>query len=158
MEDFMSVYSKVFTATPTLDTSAYIAGDRLGSIVEIENFFQHYAGKARLISVVALDQAKQKAAFDIYFFNASPTVASADNAPLDITDAEMTAKCIGRVSVATGDYGTDLAANSEATKYGLDLMLQAGADSKSLFILLRSAGTPTYAATSLTLKLGVLQG
>lgn len=153
----MATYAKVFTFSPTLDTNAYASGDRLGSIVTISNFFQNQGGKCRLLSVVALDQAKQKAAFDIYFFNASPTVASADNAALDITDAEMTAKCIGRISIATGDYGTDLSANSEATKQGIDLLLQGASDSKDLYVLLRSAGSPTYAASSLSIRLGVLQ-
>lgn len=154
------MYSKLFSVQPTLDTSAYATGDYMGSIVTVTDFFRNVGGVNHLNSIVVVDEAKQKAQFDILFFDSLPTVASADNAAIDIADAEMR-KCIGYVSVLTADYTTDLAANSLATKSGLNLVLKGAAPSvgatKHLYVVLISRGSPTYAAASLTIKLGAVQ-
>lgn len=92
------------TVQPTLDTSAYASGDRLGSIHTITNAFREFhrpfgqttpgvptialGGNNILAEITIIDQAKQSAAIDILFFDKSPTVASADNAAIDISDAE----------------------------------------------------------------------
>lgn len=154
------MYYKVISFTPTLDTNAYATGDRMGSITEVTDFWRNVGGVNILKSIAILDTAKQKVAFDIFFFNSQPTVASADNAAIDISDAEM-AKCIGHVSIATTDYCTDLAANSFATKSDINLVLKGAAPTtgavKHLYAVLVSRGAPTYTASALTIQLGVEQ-
>jgi hypothetical protein len=147
---------QLLTVIPTLDTSAYATGDYIAK-VECAGFFSGLGRAAILQSLVIVDQAKQKAALDILFFNADPTVASAVNAAIDITDAEMIAKCIGSLSVVTGDYITDLAASSLATQKNLNLLLDASDTSQSLWLVLVSRGSPTYAASSLSIKLGAVR-
>lgn len=131
------------SGTPTLDTSAYADGDRMGSIVELD--VKNDA--VTLLNVEVLDKADQGANFDILFFKSSPTVASSDNAALSITDSEAE-KCLGVVSIETWK---DLGGNQMgyARNVGLGLMPESGG---KLYMLLQSRGTPTYAAASLTLR------
>jgi hypothetical protein len=154
-----NMFPQVFTVTPEIDATALAAADRLDTAVtEVQNFFADKGKSATLLSLVVTDKAKQKIAFDIYLFNALPTVNSAANAPLDIADAEMDAKCIGRISVASGDYGTDLANSSEATKANIQMLLKGSETSKSLWLVLATRGTPTYGVTdALTFKFGVIR-
>lgn len=142
------------TVTPTLDTSAYASGDYMAK-GSIAGALEKNSGIAKLVSLQVLDEAKQKVAFDILFFDADPTVASAVNAAIDISDAEM-AKYLGFVAVAAGDYLTDLAGSSIATKSNIQLMLEGSesSPSTSLYYVLVTRGAPTYAASSLKIKFG----
>ena len=73
---------------------------------------------------------------------------NAGDAAADISDADMTDKCIGVVNVATGDYHA-LNANSVADTTYDKAIKSPGA---TVYALIVSAGSPTYAATSLRLK------
>jgi len=134
-------------ATPTLDTSAYASGDRVGSLMTLTGVGEAGAGCV-LDKVVIVDSAKQSSALKIFLFNAAPTLVGADNAAADISDADMTDKCIGVVNVATGDYHA-LNANSVADTTYDKAIKSPGA---TVYALIVSAGSPTYAATSLRLK------
>ena len=137
----------VAEATPTLDTNIYASGDHMGTLMTLQGVGEAGAG-CRLDKVVIVDAAKQSAAFKILLFNAAPTITSVDNAAADISDAEMAAKCIGVVSVVAGDY-TALNVNSVADTTYNKVIKSPGA---TLYALCVSAGTPTYAAASLTFK------
>lgn len=148
---------RIFTLTPVLDTSAYASGDRLGSIVKLQDVFQPSGGAAILHSLVVLDQATQSQSLDVLFFSQLPTVASADNAAIDIADAQAQ-KIVGEVSVITTDYKAT-ASNSTATIKGIDLMVQSVVSTDNAFgrdlwmLLVCRSGTPTYAVGSLVLQL-----
>ena len=142
--------------TPTLDTSVYADGDQLGDLATLDNAFDSDKDTGSLLSVTIVDKAKQNADLDLLFFNGEPTLVSADNAALDISDADMADKFLGRVSVAASDY-SELNASSVATKLGVGLFLGAKARSEKLYVVLQSRATPTYAADSLVVKLGVIQ-
>lgn len=143
----------VVEVTPTLDTNAYADGDHLGTLSTI----YPYAGETRgqgysvLKAVSIVDQAKQSAEVHLHFFDQSPTIASSDNAALNITDAEMIDKHLGKVTVAAADY-ENLSASSVATKE-VFLPVRPGADDGKVFLQLQSGGSPTYAASSLKLRL-----
>lgn len=152
--------SKIASVTPTLDTSAYASGDRVGTVMEFTNAMDDASGTGTVVSLVILDKAAQGSALTLLLFNDSPTVASADNAALDISDAEM-AKCIGAIPIATGDYVTT-ASNSIATVRGINLLIGSTKSAtnltgKSIFGLLKSGGSPTYAASSLIVNLCIKQ-
>jgi hypothetical protein len=152
----ISTNSKIVEVTPTLDTSAYASGDRLGSLMTLSDVVRHQGMEAVLLDVVVLDKVKQSQAIDIYFFRESPTIASADNAAIDISDAEME-KCIGRVSIATTDYSA-LANCSEASPAPFNRLLGAIEGKTSIYALaVCRSGTPTYAASSLVFKFKFLQ-
>lgn len=148
---------RLLVITPTLTTSAYADGDQMGGVLTLTSAVDATADTATLISVQVVDKAKQSAPFDILFFNASPTLASTDNAALSVSDTEMVQKFIGRVSVDSADY-SDTAQSSDATVLGVGLYLQAAAGSSDLYAVLQCRGTPTYgAAADLVVKLGILQ-
>lgn len=98
----------------------------------------------RQISVV--DKAKQSVAITVLLFDALPTVASSNNAAIDITDAEMADKALASVSVAAGDY-VALANSSLATK-ATTTPVKAAAESSTLYAVALTTGTPTYGSTS----------
>ena len=150
-------YSNVVQVVPTLDTSAYASGDRLGSIQTIPFASRIEDGYGGLIlhSIEILDQAKQSAAIDILFFNASPTVASADNAAIDITDAEMLAKFIGVVSIS--ETYVALANSSVVSKTGISLILEPAAGVNAIYAVPVIRAAATYAAGSLKFHYGFLQ-
>jgi hypothetical protein len=149
--------ARLISTTPTIGTGAYADGNHLGAVKEVTNAFDADGDTATLLSVQIVDKAAQAAALDILFFNAEPTLTSTDGTALNISDAEMTSKFMGRVSVAATDY-TTVTSCSEATVLGLGLLLQAAAGTNKLYYLLRSRGAPTYGATdALVVKLGLLQ-
>lgn len=154
--------SKNVSATPVIQAAAYASGDQLGAIFELPNALDDSSGTGGILSVTVVDKAKQKAAFDLLLFSAKPTVVSADNAPLDISDADMADKFIGKVSVVIADY-SDLANCSVASVTQVALLLNAVKDQnnlggRSLWAILQCRGTPTYTSTSdLVLKIGVIQ-
>lgn len=164
----------VISVTPTLDTNAYTTGDRFGAIQTLTNVFrkihrsldpvtattsdfQPKSGKVILQSVFILDKAKQSVPFDILFFDRLPTVASADNAAIDISDTEME-KCIGSVTIDS-DY-VALASNSVTTlrpPVSLLLKQSASATDNNLYavVIIRASGT--FAASDVTFKYGFFQ-
>lgn len=149
--------AKLVVAVPTLDTNIYASGDGMGPAVKLKDALDDSGDTGRLVSVAVVDAIKQKKAFDILLFNAEPTIASADNAALDIADAEMVSKFLGRVVVATADY-TDISASSFVMIQSLNILVQAADGSSDLWAVLVSRDTPTYTgATNLTLKLGFIQ-
>jgi hypothetical protein len=149
--------SKIVEVTPTLDTNAYASGDRLGSVMTISGAVRRTGLEAFLCDVVVVDKAKQSQSIDILFFKSSPTVASSDNAAIDISDAEMGDKFIGRVSVLTTDY-TALANNSEASPAPYNRLLSADEGKTDIYALaVCRSGTPTYAANSLVFKFKFIQ-
>jgi len=145
--------------TPVLDTNAYAAGDRVGSIMTFTPAHMDKGGYFSVTDVFVVDQALQSVALNFWMFDALPVVASADNAALDITDAEMIAKAIGYAALATGDYvatASNSLGQSQTPGYTLrGHRLKKGAGQvpggKSLFVVMEAGAlaTPTYAAGSL---------
>lgn len=166
----------VIAVTPTLDTSAYASGDRLGSIQTITGAFRQMyrpfdqpnqalnstsitqvGGKVILQSITIIDQAKQSQPIDILFFSELPTVASADGSPIDISDSELTAKCVGVVSVDASYVA--LSANSLVSQRNLGFILKqsATATNQNLYAVCVIRGSATYAADSLKFLYGFMQ-
>lgn len=142
--------------TPTLlGGLAYTANDQVGAVNTLENAVADTKGSVELESVVVVDKAKAKQALDIFFFDEAPTLVSADNTEFELLDSEML-KCIGVVSIAAGDYA-DSKNSAIACKRDISLILQAARKSKSLYCVLVTRGTPTYAVGDLSVKLGLLQ-
>lgn len=155
---------QLVTMTPVTDTSIYASGDQVGTgATELTHAVRNPSNLCTLESISIVDKSKQKAALDILFFSSEPTIASANNAPLDITDAELAAKYIGKVSIAAADYG-DLANSAVASVKAIGLVLRnkkantQDPDKKSIWAVICSRGTPTYtSASDLVLQLGFYQ-
>jgi hypothetical protein len=142
-------------ATPVIDTAIYASGDRVGSVMTFTDAADGPYQGGRVKGVRIYDAAVQKSVLNLWLFKNTPTVASADNAALDITDPNMVAADpIGFVPIAAADY-VDTASNAVAFKYltepGLPFMAgstAAGGGTGVIYGLLESGGTPTYGATN----------
>jgi hypothetical protein len=141
---------KTVTVTPTLDTSIYASGDRMGSVMTLSGVAMEDGGSVTLDGISIVDTDKQDAAFDVWLFNASPTLISADNAAISLLDSEMTSKAVGWQVLAASDY-KDAASSSIAYKGNLNAPLKVKSGTKNLYALLVSRGTPTYNASALSL-------
>lgn len=136
------------SVTPTLDTSIYASGDRLGSVMTIQDPSFKPGLTYMLDEVVIVDGSKQSVAIDIMIFSDLPTVASADNAAIDISAAEM-AKFQSSVSLLNTSYKA-LASVSYVTGSNLGIAVKSAGRALYALMVVRS-GTPTYTASALTL-------
>lgn len=156
--------AQLVTLIPVTDTSIYADGDQIGlGASEVTNCLRAPWCLATLESVTIIDKAKQKSKLDIHFFSAAPTLANVNNAAPDITDANAIATYLGRIAVLDTDY-VDFANQSVASKLALGLVVAGkklntqDKDTKSLYAIVVSRGTPTYtAAADLMIKIGVYQ-
>jgi hypothetical protein len=139
---------------PTLDTNAYSANDRLGSIQTLTGMGPAGFQGAILESVTVVDRDGQSPVMTILFFDSLPTVASADNAALQIADAQLS-KCIGHVSIASGDWITATDANvaSKVVSPGLPLTPSPNGVRQTVYAVVKlTSGTPTFTAAGLTFR------
>lgn len=142
-------------ATPTLDTNAYATGDYMG-LVEISGALSCRDAGAVLQSISVIDKSDQAGALDIAFFSRLPTIASAANAAISMTDANA-AYYIGHVSIASADY-LDFVDNRVANAKNIGLGVynnetDSGGNSRtSIWAVLISRDAKTYAASGITLR------
>jgi hypothetical protein len=145
----------VLKIVPTVTaSSAYAAGNAVGAVQTLPILSTN--GTGILESLIILDKSNQKAAYDIFIFDANPTNATiTDKSAFAFSSDDL--KVIARVSVASGDYAT---VNSEAVavKSGLGIALKAAAGGTTLYAAVVTSGTPTFAsASALQFVWGVLQ-
>lgn len=94
------------SATPTIATSGYVAGDRVGSLMTFSNAALATARMTQIVQArLTCRTATAKNDLNLWLFETSPTIASADNAALDITGANLeSANLIGVVQFLASDY------------------------------------------------------
>jgi hypothetical protein len=111
-------------------------------------------GTGILESIIVLDRANQKAALDIFIFDADPTAATlADKTAFVFSTDDL--KVIAHVSVAASDYVT---VNSKAVAHESSLGIALKASGTTLWAAVVTSGTPTYAATTdVQVTFGILQ-
>lgn len=142
----------VLDLTLSLDTSAYADNDVLAAPQEVTGFFRVSGGRARLQSVVLLDEDDQGQDIDLIFLNADGSLG-AENAAFGPTDA-VARTVVGTLSIVAADYCD--AGNSMIASGEVNMLMEAAAASTSVWVgaVVRS-GTPTYTASGIRLKLGV---
>lgn len=155
----IGAYSTVLTATPAVDTSAYSAGDLIGT-AEIALPLAVRGDGLRPASgiiqaVIITDLADQSASIDVYFFDRELTNTTfTDNNPFDPSDIDLLT-LIGVASL-TSHRSLNDNSNSQLLNIGLPFVLPA--TSHTLYVVLVSIGTPTFGTTSdLTLRVAILQ-
>lgn len=140
---------KVIPATPTITANSYVTGDRLGSIMTltdvVRNDLNIGAGTCRLESIHIIDKAAQSPVIDIWFFNALPTIASADRTAFDLTDANALLS-IGAVSIgASWSNSTSNGVNIGNGNLGKIMQISTGTNIYAVAIMRSSA---TFASTT----------
>lgn len=104
------------------------------------------SGGAELGTLTVVDKAKVKHDLHIMFFDRAVTLASADNAAVDVADAQMALGYIGTVAVAEADYTTVLASSTSATKLPAFFFNTAGGKHLYYLLVCRDSGGCDYGA------------
>jgi hypothetical protein len=142
--------------TLSLDTSPYASGDLLADTQVVTSAIRLINGRARLQSVLIIDEDDQGVAFDLYFLSANNTMGTENSAP-SISDANAR-DILCRVPIATGDY-YDLGGVRIADVHGLNRIIKAASGTTSIYVAaVNGSGTPTYTASGLKLRIGIEQG
>ncbi len=140
--------------TLSLDTSAYGSGDLIADTQAVASAVYQNNAKGVIQSVTVVDEDDQKAAIDIYFLSANNTLGTENSAP-SISDANAR-DILGFVSVAAADY-KDLGGVSVACKTGVGIVVKPATDTTTIYVaVVSNASTPTYTASGVKLRIGVL--
>ena len=166
MADPIRKLAKVLTLNPVVTTSAYSAGNQVGALLTVKDFFESLSGVSELISIEISDNSNQKAAFSLVIFGAKPAGTFADATAFAPSAADL--KLISAIiAIPSANYTTFNASNAAGQVSNIRAKIQAalatqqiGPNSiaKNAYIALVTSGTPTYAvSTDLQLKLGIEQ-
>jgi len=142
----------VFEIGVSVDQAIFASGDLMSAVFEIPQATMDN-GTSTLLSVVAIDYDDQGGDFDLIFFDQHPGAVGALNAAVALTDAQAAMVC-GFAQV-TNEY-SDLGNNQVATVNGIGLAMHPR-NGTSLWVLLVSRDTKTYAGGYITLKIGLLR-
>ncbi len=150
----MAQQGRVFDFTPVLDTNILADGDVFFVAKELPNFFPTIDGDMALHSIMVLDGDDQNIAFDLVFSRATITLGTL-NAAVSISDADA-ANIIGIVEFATTD-AVDLINSRLFYRSGIGQVLKASGSTTSVWISgISRGGTPTYTASGMKMKIGML--
>jgi len=136
------VKTKAIVVTPTITAGVYAAKEAVGGLMEFANAARAAGDSIKLQTIVIADLGMQSAALVLVLYDRTFT-ATADNAPLDPSDADLL-HCIGSVPIATGDYQA-FVDNAVGTVRSVGL--SATLVGTSLFAQLMCVATPTYVST-----------
>jgi hypothetical protein len=146
--------SIILESTITTTDTAYADHDQIDTVKTLTGAFEGSSRKGIIRSISVLDKVSQSAALTLHFFDASPTVASSDNATLDIADAQLADKHICKVEIPAASYQA-LSASTVATVNAIDCLVSSKL-TDDLYMVVESAGTPDYTAgTDLVIKIGL---
>ena len=138
----------------TLDTSPYAAGDLLADTQSIANLFRAVGLGGVLMSMEVIDKDDQGAGFSVIFVDANVSFGT-ENAPPSISDTDAQS-ILGRADVTTADY-LDLGGVRVASIKNIGLALQPASGTRDGYLaVINGAGTPTYTASGICLRLGML--
>lgn len=146
----------VYPVTLTLDTSAYASADLVADTQLISlTLFDQLGGCAILDSIVVVDEDDQGVGLNFVFTTASTTFGTENSAP-NIADADAR-NIVGHVAIAAGDY-IDIGTSKIGTLRNLGLPMKSDGVTRALYLaVVNAAGTPTFTATGVRLKLGFRQ-
>lgn len=94
------------SATPTIATSGYVAGDRVGTVMTFTGAALATGRGGQILQAVLTTRAPTAInALELWLFAVSPTIASADSAAFDLTDANLEAAVpLGVITFTGTDY------------------------------------------------------
>ena len=153
--------NKVITVTATTDAEGIAQNKVVATGIEIPNAVQGNAGCALIKSITISDASNTSLVCDV-IFSSSSTVISEDQGKAvgeDVADLDdVVASASGWVQFVAGDH-TGLIDARLHTKSGIDLMVEAAEDSKSIYMhIINRGSTATFAATDdVKVKIGLIQ-
>lgn len=149
--------TKYVSVTPTVDTSAYAAKDSIGGVMTFTNITCQGSNKGQLVAVMVSDKADNAVEYDLLTFNSSPGGTFTDQATVDPSDADLLLMN-PVINIASTDHFS-FNDNGFSSISSLGSRVQAyNAETLpgTLYAVLVSRGTPTYATSSdVTVTLGI---
>jgi hypothetical protein len=138
----------------SLDTSAYASGDVLADTQVVTGALRAADALGLIQSVMVLDEDDQGTPFTLYFLDANVSLGSENAAP-SITDVNARS-ILGAVSVEASDYA-DLGGCKVAFKSAVGMVVKAASGTSNIYVAaVNGTGAPTYTASGLRLRIGVL--
>lgn len=149
-----------FTWTPQVTppvtiNSAYSSGQVIGGMLTFGNALRASSGVISNITIV--DKDAQASALNIYIFGAAPATSYPDKSvfTMNATDA---ANCIGAYSILSGSSGWVQGGGVSVATISPLALAVASDIQKTLWMLIVSAGTPTFtSASAMITTMGILQ-
>jgi hypothetical protein len=145
---------RIINVNPTLDTSAYVAGDVLFATTEVTSAVRANDAGGTLMSMTIIDQDDQKQGMVIYVLQTNVALGTFNAAP-NITDANSL-NLLGRVDIAAGDW-TDLGGTAVCSLRNLNIPIQPSSGTDDIFIAAVTLGTPTHTASGIRVRIGIVQ-
>lgn len=141
--------------TPTISTSAYVAGYTVGGIQTLTNALLT-AKTGILESLIITGTSNQSAPFDIFLFGVNPAAATTTDHAAFTFSTDIT-NVIARVSVTAANYvSVGSTPYAIAALSNLGMVVKGGA--ATLYAVAVTSGTPTYGSTTaLQFSWGFLQ-
>lgn len=139
------------SASPTADTSAYATGETIGGKLTFSNAIRDTRGTGYIISAALQDQAAQAVDLELVIFNQNPSATTfTDQAALDIADADIPKIAAPILFGSSARFA--YADNGFKYLGSLTLPVEAtdssGLPSSTLYGVIVSRGTPTFAAST----------
>jgi hypothetical protein len=137
--------SAVVTLSFTVSTTpAYTSGDVIGGKVTIANALRTAGKNALLQDLFLFDNANQKPAGSLLFFNADPSAATTTDNSAFAYSTDTTKQC-GRVDITASDWMT---INGKASLHLKNIGAMLSASGTTLYAVFVTTSTPTYTATT----------
>jgi hypothetical protein len=128
----------------TTATTAYVAGDQVGTQITLANAARLSGGSGTIVGATLIDQSDITGAYDLVIFDSSVTLA-ADNAAFAISDADSL-KIVALVQLA-GAF--DLTNNRVAQAYNLAIPYVCSGGTSLFAALITRAGHTFFTAGAL---------
>ena len=153
--------NKVITVTATTDAEGIAQNKVVATGIEIPNAVSGNAGCALIKSIALSDASNTSLECDIIFSSVASAISGDQGKAVgeDVADLDdVIANASGFVQLGSSDH-TDLIDARLHTKTGIDLMVEAAEDSKSIYMhIINRGSTATFAATDdVKVKIGLIQ-
>lgn len=147
---------KVYPATAFVcDTAIYASGDVLTDTLELDNALRIVDGTGLLSTLTLIDKDDQGVPMDVYILTANVSLGS-KNSPPNISDVNSEG-VLAVVPITASDW-KDLGGSRVAYLKNLGIIIQGGTGTKKIWIsVVNGTGTPTFTASGLMVRPGILQ-
>jgi hypothetical protein len=133
--------------TQTVTAAAYSSGNAVGGLITFANAAPNW-GTGWVESVIVRDKAGQTSTYELFLFDSNPsTTTVTDKAAVAINTADL-AKCIGVVTLPAVKLGAAATMAVATTAVPAGLAFSLGLGVTTMYGILVTRSTPTYASTS----------
>ena len=148
---------KLISVTATTDVETINQNKVVAQSIEIPNAAKLNSGYVLIKSVALIDETNSTMECDILFSSLATAISGDEGKSVgeDVDDLDgVIAKMSGFISIASGDY-TDMIDARLACKTGIDLVVKAAEDSKSIYMHIINRGSAVVMGETNDIKINV---